>query len=75
MKGHGGQKQANFFELLSPTDQLQYTELSHRLSNRSNRYARFRRFQTFEESFDAIRSFCVRRLRLEALLCLRPLLV
>jgi hypothetical protein len=55
-----GQKPPDFFNLLSPADQLQYTELSNRLSDRSNRYKRHRRFDNFDESLTAIYSFCVR---------------
>jgi hypothetical protein len=49
-----------FLDLLSPADQLQYSELSVRLSARSNRYVRHHRLDQFEESESAIRSFCIR---------------
>jgi hypothetical protein len=49
-----------FLSLLSPADQLQYAELSVRLSSRSNRYVRHHRLDQFKSAESAIRAFCLR---------------
>jgi hypothetical protein len=48
------------FALLSPSNQLQFKELSVRLQARSNRYNRNQRVMKFRDSMESIRAFCVR---------------
>ncbi|OHS96477.1 hypothetical protein TRFO_37333 [Tritrichomonas foetus] len=49
-----------FFSNLSPSDQLQYHELRRRLSSKNNRYNRNKRLETFQDTLQAIQTFCVR---------------